>query len=64
MHCTDHTVGTHNGPIRCVEYCRDVNVVITGSWDSSVKLWDPRSPCCAGTFSQPERVGSLFIEVL
>jgi cell cycle arrest protein BUB3 len=49
-------VGTHDAPIRCVEYCPDVNVVITGSWDSSVKLWDPRTPCSAGTFTQPDKV--------
>lgn len=54
-------VGTHDAPIRCVEYCPDVNVIITGSWDSSVKLWDPRTPCSAGTFPQPDKVCSLQV---
>ena len=49
-------VGTHDAPIRCVEYCPDVNVIISGSWDSTVKLWDPRTPCSAGSFSQPDKV--------
>ena len=52
------TVGTHEAPIKCVEYCPEVNVVITGSWDSTVKLWDPRTPCAAGSFSQPDKVGA------
>ncbi|XP_048465148.1 mitotic checkpoint protein BUB3 [Rhincodon typus] len=49
-------VGSHDASIRCVEYCPEVNVMVTGSWDQTVKLWDPRTPCNAGTFAQPERV--------
>lgn len=56
---TENLVGTHDAPIRCVEYCPEVNVMVTGSWDQTVKLWDPRTPCNAGTFSQPEKVGFL-----
>lgn len=55
----ENLVGTHDAPIRCVEYCPEVNVMVTGSWDQTVKLWDPRTPCNAGTFSQPEKVGSF-----
>uniref|UniRef100_A0A8C6R2B1 BUB3 mitotic checkpoint protein n=1 Tax=Nannospalax galili TaxID=1026970 RepID=A0A8C6R2B1_NANGA len=51
----ENLVGTHDAPIRCVEYCPEVNVMVTGSWDQTVKLWDPRTPCNAGTFSQPEK---------
>ena len=54
-------VGTHDAPIRCVEYCPDVNVIISGSWDSTVKLWDPRTPCSAGSFSQPDKVSPSAI---
>lgn len=53
---TDTIVGTHDAPIRCVEFCPEVNVMVTGSWDRSVRLWDPRTPCNAGTFTQPEKV--------
>ncbi len=53
---TDTVVGTHDAPIRCVEYCPEVNVMVTGSWDRSVRLWDPRTPCNAGTFTQPDKV--------
>lgn len=59
---TDTIVGTHDAPIRCVEYCSEVNVMVTGSWDRSVRLWDPRTPCNAGTFTQPEKVKQQNIE--
>lgn len=58
---TDTIVGTHDAPIRCVEYCPEVNVMVTGSWDRSVRLWDPRTPCNAGTFTQPEKVKWMII---
>lgn len=58
---TETIVGQHEQPIRCVEYCPDVNVIVTGSWDSTVKLWDPRAPCSAGSFSQPDKVYTLSL---
>ena len=35
--------------------------MVTGSWDQTVKFWDPRTPCSAGTFSQPEMVCTLLV---
>uniref|UniRef100_A0A2K6AUJ7 BUB3 mitotic checkpoint protein n=1 Tax=Macaca nemestrina TaxID=9545 RepID=A0A2K6AUJ7_MACNE len=31
----ENLVGTHDAPIRCVEYCPEVNVVVTGNWDQT-----------------------------
>ncbi|MPC46173.1 Mitotic checkpoint protein BUB3 [Portunus trituberculatus] len=53
---TESVVGSHDAPIRCVEFCPEVNTIITGSWDSNIKLWDPRGPREAGTFQQPNKV--------
>ena len=42
-------------------------MIITGSWDSNIKLWDPRGPREAGTFQQPNKVGAegeLMLELL
>ncbi|GFO41968.1 mitotic checkpoint protein bub3 [Plakobranchus ocellatus] len=58
---TDQVVGTHTAPIRCVEYAPDVNMVITGSWDSTIKLWDPRGPSAVGTFPQPNKVYTMSV---
>jgi len=52
-------VGTHNDAIRCVEYNPDVNVVVTGSWDNNLKIWDPRAHSCSGTYNQGEKVYTM-----
>ncbi|XP_056674562.1 mitotic checkpoint protein BUB3-like [Monodelphis domestica] len=41
--------GINNAPITCVEYCPEVNAIVTRSWD-------PRTPCNRETFSQSEKV--------
>ena len=35
--------------------------MVTGSWDKTVKLWDPRQPQPTGTYSQPDKVFANFI---
>ena len=34
---------------------------MTGSWDSTVKIWDPRTNSCTGTYSQPDKVYSMSL---
>ena len=31
-------------------------IIITGSWDATIKLWDPRQSKSVGTYSQHDRV--------
>ena len=45
-------VGSHDNAIRCVLYNPELNVVVTGSWDKSIKLWDMRQKNCIGTYDQ------------
>lgn len=52
-------IGTHNDAIRCVHYSPETNLVITGSWDKYVKLWDPRSSTCVGSYEQPDKVYTM-----
>ncbi|RWS06597.1 mitotic checkpoint protein BUB3-like protein [Dinothrombium tinctorium] len=58
---TETVLGSHSAPIRCVEYAPEVNVMITGGWDSCIKLWDPRAPCASGSFAQPDKVYTLAV---
>ena len=49
-------IGTHDNAIKAVEYSLDVNTILTGSWDCTVKMWDIRSQQSIGTYSQPGKV--------
>ncbi|KAL5988191.1 hypothetical protein ACLOJK_035954 [Asimina triloba] len=60
------TLGWHKAPVRCVEYSYTTGQAITGSWDRTLKCWDPRGAggeehTLTGTYSQPERVYSLSL---
>lgn len=63
LNASNETVlGEHKGAIRCVEFATEVNAVLTGSWDGTVKMWDSRVPNCVGTYNQGnERVRSCVI---
>ncbi|THG23606.1 hypothetical protein TEA_025944 [Camellia sinensis var. sinensis] len=59
-------LGKHDAPVRCIEYSYAAGQVITGSWDKTIKCWDPRGASgqertLVGTYTQPERVYSLSL---
>ncbi len=43
-----HEGGTHEsgvrGGVRCVEWLAERGALATGSWDASLRVWDPRLP--------------------
>eukprot|EP00126_Sphaerothecum_destruens_P012941 Sdes_comp22140_c0_seq1m20660 len=55
-------LGKHSAPVKCFDYSKDVDLLVTGSWDKTLKLWDNRSknPCIA-TLLQPERVYTVAL---
>lgn len=53
-------VGTHDAGIKCVEYASR-GVVVTGGWDSQVRLWDPRTNACVTTQAQPDKVYTMSV---
>ncbi|EOA38178.1 hypothetical protein CARUB_v10009656mg [Capsella rubella] len=62
----EDVLGTHDKPVRCVEYSYAAGQVISGSWDRTIKCWDPRGASGLertqiGTYQQPERVNSLSL---
>lgn len=48
-------IGSHNDAIKCVNYSNLLNAIITGSWDKTVKIWDPREKGCVATYDQCDR---------
>lgn len=55
----DECIGVHEAPIKCVNYCNELNCLITGSWDKTIKVWDMRQSKEVGTYLQHEKVYSM-----
>ena len=36
-------LGSHDKPVRCVEYNAQTGTVLTGGWDAKFNAWDPRA---------------------
>lgn len=54
-------LGFHAAPIKCVEFCPELGLLVSGSWDQQVKVWDPRQKKCLGTYDQTERVYTMAL---
>lgn len=56
-------IGAHDAPVRSVRYveCGPTNmpVVVSGSWDKTLRYWDMRSPQPILTLTLPERVYAM-----
>ena len=56
-------IGVHDAPVSSVRYveCGPTNaqVVVSGSWDKTLKYWDMRAPQPVSTITLPERVYSM-----
>ncbi|CAM6082104.1 unnamed protein product [Calypogeia fissa] len=57
----EDVLGTHEAPVRCVEYSHATGLVITGSWDKTLRCWDARASGGLETYPQPERVYSMSL---
>lgn len=54
----------HDSATKCVEFSPEVNAVVTGSWDGTVKIWDPRSSGNSGptgSYPQPDKVYTMSL---
>ncbi|KAJ1500620.1 hypothetical protein HMI56_003717 [Coelomomyces lativittatus] len=55
-----HVVGQHDAPIKVVRWFEEnARILITGSWDKTIKYWDLRSPSAVGTVHLGERVYTM-----
>ncbi len=59
-------VAAHDAPIKSCRFINDVgnmnNILVTGSWDKTIKYWDLRAPTPVHSLSLPERVYSLDVK--
>ena len=58
-------VAAHDAPIRCCRWIATAgpmsNILVTGSWDKTIKYWDLRSPTPVCSLQLPERCYSLDV---
>ncbi|VDN90970.1 unnamed protein product [Brugia pahangi] len=57
----EYVLGHHEAPVRCLEYCKEHNLVASGGWDSAVMLWDPRSKSSAGFGNNGDKVYAMDV---
>jgi mRNA export factor len=59
-------VAAHDQPIRCVRFFEAPNsnaqMIVTGSWDKTIKYWDLRSQAAVATVQCQERVYTLDVK--
>ena len=53
------TVARHEAPIRHLQFLPQLGLLVTGSWDRSLRFWDARTPQPALAVQLPERVYAL-----
>eukprot|EP00039_Didymoeca_costata_P001289 m.51271 g.51271 ORF g.51271 m.51271 type:complete len:324 (-) comp10723_c0_seq1:1255-2226(-) len=52
-------LGKHDDGVKAVEYSSTTGMLISGSWDKTIKVWDPRTKDCNGTYSLPDKVYTM-----
>lgn len=58
----EQQIGQHDAGVTGAFYVDDMNMVISGSWDKTVRFWDLRQPTAAATLQLPERVYSMDVK--
>eukprot|EP01040_Poterioochromonas_malhamensis_P021812 gene21812-26401_t len=52
-------IGSHDAPIKSIKYLPDRNVVVTGSWDKTLRVWDMRQPNPVAKIQLSDRVYAM-----
>eukprot|EP00048_Salpingoeca_helianthica_P015840 m.228899 g.228899 ORF g.228899 m.228899 type:complete len:327 (+) comp17620_c0_seq1:1343-2323(+) len=57
---TVHTLGNHASGVRCV-VARPDGPIVSGSWDKTIRLWDPRTRAATGEHAQADKVYTMAL---
>jgi len=49
-------IGQHTAPVKTINWVNSQNCILTGSWDSTLRYWDGRSPNPVGTVPLNEKI--------
>jgi len=58
----EQQIGQHDAAVKEVFFLDEMNMVISGSWDKTLRFWDMRQPTPAASLQLPERVFSMDVK--
>eukprot|EP00392_Amoebophrya_sp_AT5.2_P000777 g778.t1 len=58
----EQIIGKHNAPVKSIFWCEEMKMVISGSWDKTIKFWTGQSQTAAASLDLPERVYSMDLQ--
>lgn len=58
----DQVIGNHDSPISSVHWVEELKMVVTASWDRTVRFWNGQTPTPVLTLQLPERCYSMDIK--
>merc|ERR1719235_765250 len=58
----EQQIGQHDAPVKEVAIVDEMNMVISGSWDKSIRFWNCQQPTPAATLQLPERVYTMDVK--
>ena len=58
----DMELGSHDAPVKYVSTLSDQNLVVSGSWDKTIRFWSPQQPQPVNTVQLPDRVFAMDVK--
>ncbi|CAE7680634.1 RAE1 [Symbiodinium sp. CCMP2592] len=58
----EQQIGQHDGPVKEVFVVDEMNMVVSGSWDRTLRFWNLQQPTPVATLQLPERVYTMDVK--
>mmetsp|Transcript_104868 Transcript_104868/g.301522 ORF Transcript_104868/g.301522 Transcript_104868/m.301522 type:complete len:382 (+) Transcript_104868:123-1268(+) len=58
----EQVIGQHDAPVKEVFCVDEMNMVVSGSWDKTLRFWNCQQPTPVATLNLPERVYSMDVK--
>lgn len=58
----EQVIGQHDAPVKHVFWIEEMKMIVSGSWDKTLKFWDGNSPTPVATIQLPDRVYAMDVK--
>jgi len=58
----EQQIGQHDAPVKEAFFIDEMNMVVSGSWDKTLRFWNMQQPTAVATLQLPERVYSMDVK--